>query len=357
MNQPLDRRAFLRRSAGVAAGAVVLGGVPTLLAACGSSKSGTGASASPTTGKAKVTSQSLQLSWILDAEFAGYYLAKERGYYKDEGIDLTIIPGGPTAAIEATVASGKANLGLSVPDLTALAMKQGAKFKVIGAQFQQSPLGIMSLKGKGLLEPKALVGKKVGVPATNRQSVEALLKVNKIDPSSVKILPYSFDPTPVANGELDAALAFVTTDPFVLKDKGLETDTFLLADWGYRTYNDTIFVTEDFLHKNPETVAGFLRATIKGWQDNKADPNAFLPIQQRLGKDLALSAQSQTFQNQSQITLMENAATTKNGLFWMDQEGIAANVDAMNRVGIAVDASFFTTEVLQSVYNGKNRIG
>jgi ABC-type nitrate/sulfonate/bicarbonate transport system substrate-binding protein len=355
MNQPLDRRSFLRRSAGVAAGATLLGGAPAFLAACGGS-SDDKSSASPTTAKAKSSPQSVQLSWVLDAEFAGYYLAKERGYYAAEGIDLTIIPGGPTAAIEATVAAGKANLGVSVPDLTALAMKEGGKFKVIGAQYQKSPLGIMSLKGKGILEPKDLVGKKVGVPASNRQSVDALLKVNKIDASSVHVVPYSFDPTPVANGELDAALAFVTTDPFVLKDKGIETDNFLLADWGYRTYNDTIFVTEDFLQKEPDTVAGFLRATIKGWQDNKADPAAFLPLQQKLGKDLALSAQSQTFQNDSQIPLMEGPATEKNGLFWMDDEGIAANVEAMTSVGIPVTTSFFTTEVLEAVYKGKNRI-
>jgi ABC-type nitrate/sulfonate/bicarbonate transport system substrate-binding protein len=298
----------------------------------------------------------VQLSWVLDAEFAGYYLASERGYYKDEGIDLTIIAGGPTAAIEATVASGKANLGISVPDLTALAMKQGGKFKVVGAQYQKSPLGIMSLKGKGILEPKDLVGKKLGVPASNQQSIAALLKINKVDESKVHILPYSFDPTPIANGELDAALAFVTTDPFVLKDKGLETETFLLADWGYHLYNDTILVTEEFLQKSPETVAGFVRATIKGWQDNKVDPIAFLPIQQKLGKDLGLSGQSQTFQNQSQIPLMESDTTTKHGLFWMDEAGIAANVDAMNRVGIDVTADFFTTEILDAVYKGKNRI-
>jgi ABC-type nitrate/sulfonate/bicarbonate transport system substrate-binding protein len=358
---PLDRRAFVRGSARTFAGAVALGGgLPILLSACGdddttsTADSGSGTTAA---GSGSLTKQSLQLSWILDAEFAGYYIAKDRGYYAEEGLDLEIIPGGPTAAIEATVASGKAKLGLSVPDLTALAMKEGGKFKVVGAQYQKSPLGIMSLKDKGILEPKDLIGKKVGVPATNRQSVDALLKVNDIDAGDVQIEPYSFDPTPVANGELDAALAFVTTDPFVLQEQGFETNNFLLADWGYRTYNDTVFVTEDVLAENFDMVVGFLRASIRGWQDNKADTKAFLPLQQSLGKDLGLSEQSQLFQNEAQIPLMENDATKAHGLFWMDDEGIKENVDAMTSVGIEVTADFFTRDVLEKVYGGKNTVG
>jgi ABC-type nitrate/sulfonate/bicarbonate transport system substrate-binding protein len=356
---PLDRRAFLRGSARTFAGAVALGGgIPILLSACGDDDATTSSGSGTTTaGGGSVAQQALQLSWILDAEFAGYFLAKDRGYYEEEGIDLEIIPGGPTAAIEATVASGKAKFGLSVPDLTALAMKQGQAFKVVGAQYQKSPLGIMSLKEKGILEPKDLIGKKVGVPATNRQSVDALLKVNDIDVGDVQIEPYSFDPTPVANGELDAALAFVTTDPFVLQEQGFETNNFLLADWGYRTYNDTVFVTEEVLETDFDMVVGFLRASIRGWQDNKADTKAFLPLQQSLGKDLGLSEQSQLFQNEAQIPLMESDVTEAHGLFWMDDAGIEQNVTAMTSVGIEVTTDFFTREVLEKIYGGKNTVG
>jgi ABC-type nitrate/sulfonate/bicarbonate transport system substrate-binding protein len=350
----MNRRQFLRR-AGAGAALTYAGGA-TFLAACGGDNKSS--SASGTTAKAGTTSDSVQFSWVMDAEFSGYYIAKEKGYYAAEGLDTSVVAGGPNVAVEGNVQAGKSLFGLDAADTITKARLEGAPFMMLGAQFQKNPLGVMSLKEKNILKPSDLEGKTLGVPAGSELIADAFLKTNKIDKSAVTYRPYGFDPTPIGNGELDAALAFVTTDPYLLKDKGIETNTFLLADFGYNVFNDLPFVTEDTLKNKRDEVVKWLRASIKGWQDNIADPSYVVPlIVNKYGKDLGFSNASQQFQNETQIPLMQSDATKANGLFWMSDEDIAANVETMNSVGIKADPAFFTRTILEEIYAGKSTIG
>jgi ABC-type nitrate/sulfonate/bicarbonate transport system substrate-binding protein len=345
----LSRRDFLAKSGQFALLATAFSGGSVLLDACGSSSKASG-------GKA-----ALQLAWVPDAEFLGYFIAKEKGYYKNEGLDLTIIPGGPQVAPEAVVQSGKAFAALTTPDTTASEIaKQHAPFKIIGTEYQKNPIGIMSLPKSNINGPQDLLGKKVGVPPANQLQIQLLFKLNNIVPSSVNVVPYSFDPTPVATGEIDAAIAFVTTDPFLLKDKGIESRTFLLYDYGVKLYNDTFVVTEKTLSERRKDVVAFMRASIKGWQDavsDTANRDSYIKlITEKYGKNLKFSDASQRFQHEAQIPLMQGPATEAHGLFWMDDADIKANVDTINELQINANTNMFTNEILQEVYQGKNRV-
>src|SRR5262245_14102929 len=98
---------------------------------------------------AAATPLAFQASWINDAEFAGYYVALDKGWYAEAGLDLTYLPGGPDVIPESAIAAGKADLTLTTPDTTVQAITdQGAKFKIIGAQYQKNPLGVVSLASK-----------------------------------------------------------------------------------------------------------------------------------------------------------------------------------------------------------------
>ena len=120
-----------------------------------------------------------QASWINDAEFAGYFLAADKGYYTEEGLDLAYLPGGPDVIPESTIIAGKADLTLTTPDTTIKAIvEQGAPFKIIGAQYQKNPIGIVSLAKNPINEPKDLIGKTLAVPPVNVISVEAMLKIS-----------------------------------------------------------------------------------------------------------------------------------------------------------------------------------
>jgi ABC-type nitrate/sulfonate/bicarbonate transport system substrate-binding protein len=347
----IDRRQFLHRSGLglLGAGAVAVGG-SSLLAACGSSSSSSKDGGS-------LTALTLQTSWVADAEFSGYFIADTKGYYHQHQINITITPGGPNVTPEQVVASGRAQVGLSSADTITAAKNNGAPLMIIGTQYQKNPLGILSLKKSNINTPRDLVGKTLGVPPGSTDQITAFLTVNHIDPKSVNTVSYGSDPTPIANGSVDAAVAFVTTDPFLLQEKGFETSTFLLADYNYNIYNDCVFVTQDTLKNQRPNLVSFLRASILGWQDNLADPKYVVPlITDNYGKSLGLSPQSQQAQNDAQIPLLQSPATQAHGLFWMDDAGIQVNMDTLTATHFSPDKSIFDVSVLQEVYSGANHL-
>ncbi|ERM02391.1 hypothetical protein Q644_17055 [Brucella intermedia 229E] len=125
-----------------------------------------------------------QASWINDAEFCGYFVAADKGFYREEGLDLNYISGGPDVIPESAIIAGKADLTLTTPDTTIKAIvEQGAPFKIIGAQYQKNPIGIVSLAKNPIREPKDLIGKTLAVPPVNVISVEAMLKISGGDRS------------------------------------------------------------------------------------------------------------------------------------------------------------------------------
>jgi ABC-type nitrate/sulfonate/bicarbonate transport system substrate-binding protein len=343
----LDRRAFLRGGMTVAGGALALGVAPSLLAAC--SKSSTTGTASPSaTAGSKVSALTYQLSWLETSEFGGTYLALDRGYYKANRLDVSILPGGPNVTVAPVVASAKADIGSDNADSVARARLNGAPLKIIGARFQKNPFCIMSRADKPLTSPQQMVGKKIGVAQANQTAFDLLCKINNIDESKINVVPVQFDPTPVATGEVDGQIVFVINEPGQLKTKGVDTTNFLLADFGYNIFADVYSATDDTIAKKPEVLAEFLRAERKGWADDLADPtvgaNASL---NNYGKSLGNNAQQQLIESQALSGLMVTPTTTAKGLFYMDPADIAKNIATLKTAGIDISASdLFTDKIL-----------
>jgi ABC-type nitrate/sulfonate/bicarbonate transport system substrate-binding protein len=349
----LTRRTFLAQSGRRLAAASLAGASAGTLLDAYASSSSSAASGSA----AALTSASLQFSWVKDAEFAGYYIADKQGLFTKQGLNVSMMAGGPNVTSEQVVTSGRALIGLDSTDFITQARNQGAPLVAIGACFQKNPLGIMSLKSKNITKPRDLIGKKLGIPNGEQIQVTTFLKLNGINASDVHFEPYGTDPTPIANGDLDAALAFVTTDPYLLLSKGLKTNVFTLADYGYAVYNDCPYVTEDTLKNHRDTLIKFMRATILGWQSNIANPRYVVPlIINNYGKSLGFTYNSQYFQNVTQIPLMQSAATKAHGLFWMDPRGIAENMKTIAAAGIKPDKAVFNTSILEAVYGGAKRL-
>jgi ABC-type nitrate/sulfonate/bicarbonate transport system substrate-binding protein len=289
----------------------------------------------------------MQAAWINDAEFAGYFLAMDQGYYAAEGLDLTYLPGGPDVIPEATIVAGRADLALTTPDTTIKAiLDQGAKFKIIGAQYQKNPIGIVSLKKNPIMSPAEMVGKTIAVPPVNTISVEAVLAANGIDKSQVNIVPYAYDPTPLIKGEIDASLDFTTNVPYTIAQAGEEATSFLLYDFGYTIYNDTVVVTEETLAAKRKELVAWLRASRKGWDENFVDPAAWPPKWADThfagtGRTIA----NEIFFNTAQMPLM----LAEGGIFTMTEEGIAANLEALAKVGINGTREMFDTTLLAEI--------
>lgn len=288
-----------------------------------------------------------QASWINDAEFMGYFLAADKGYYKEAGLDLTYFSGGPDVIPESTIIAGKADLTLTTPDTTIKAIvEQGAPFKIIGAQYQKNPIGIVSLAKNPIKEPKDLIGKTLAVPPVNVISVEAMLKISGVDRSKVNIVPYAYDPTPLIKGEIDASLDFTTNVPFTIKQSGAEATSFLLYDFGFTIFNDTVVVTEEALKAKRKEIVAFLKASRKGWVENFKDPAAYPPkLADSWFKGTGRSIDNEVYFNTAQKPLMETAG----GIFSMSEEAIAANIKALAAVGIAAKREHFDTTVLEEI--------
>lgn len=339
----LDRREFLRRGAVGAAGIAVLGGASSFLAACSSSSSKSSTSSSAADG-AKTGKITMQSAWVNDAEFMGYYIAMTNGYYKAAGLDFTYLPGGPNVIPEETLTAGKADISLTTPDTTIKAIvDNGAKFKIIGTQFQKNPIGVVSLEKSNITSPKDLEGKTLAVPDVNRLSVNAMFKLNNIDESKVKIVPYAYDPTPLIKGEVDATIDFTVNVPYTIEQAGEKASSFLLYDFGFKLFNDTVVVTEETLKNKRDLLLSFLRASRKGWDENLADPTKYPPMfKDSYFKGNGRTIENETFFNQSAKPLIANAG----GVFAMSEEAIADNVKSLNDIGIKATADMFDTSLL-----------
>ncbi len=352
----LDRRTFLRSGSIVGAGAAVLatGGMSALLAACGSSsKSSTATTGTTAAGGANFGTLDFQLSWVKDAEFAGEYIADQKGYYTQQGFSkVNLISGGPNVAQDSVVASGKAIICISSPDITAAAINQGAPIISIGAQYQKNPFAITSLAKSPIHTPQDMYGKKIGVQATNESVWSAFLKANNLDASKINKVPVQFDPTPLATGEVDGWFAFITNEPNQLLVKGIQTFSFLLADNNYPLVSETYVARTDDVKNNPDKLKAILKAEIMGWHDSIADPSLGAGYAVNIyGKDQGLNMEEELLESQSQNALIQSADTATNGIFTVTDELLGKNISTLKIAGINIDQSkLFDMSLINAVY-------
>jgi ABC-type nitrate/sulfonate/bicarbonate transport system substrate-binding protein len=345
----LGRREFLRWSGRLGLGAAVLPAAGLVAWGGGAKKVAPAVTAAATSRPV-----SLQLSYLASVEYAGYYLAQQLGYYSADHVAATLIGGGPTVAIEAEVAAGKALVGIDGADIIMSARQQGAPLVMFGAQFQKNPLGNVSLASKAVDTPKELVGKTVGVPSSLETTMNQFLAINGIRPSSVHFVPYQGDPGPLVNGSIDAGMTFVTeTVPF-MEAQHLKSHSFLFDDYGYHVYNDCPFTTETVLRERHDDLVDWLRATIKGWQYQNTHVSAGVDlVVSKYGKSQGLTVANQKLQAEEQLPLMVTPTTKSHGLFWMADSDIEANVSTISRLGIKATKAAFDTTVLTAALGGK----
>jgi ABC-type nitrate/sulfonate/bicarbonate transport system substrate-binding protein len=290
---------------------------------------------------------SLQASWINDAEFLGYFVAMDGKLYEKAGLALTYIPGGPDVIPESTLLAGKADIALTTPDTTIKAIADsGAPFRVIGAQYQKNPLGVISLAKSNINKPSDLVGKILAVPPVNTLSVNAMFKMNGVNPASVKIVPYEYDPTPLIKGEVDATIDFATDVPFTIKQAGAEPASFLLYDYGFTIYNDTVVVTLDTLTKKRAALVEFLRVSRAGWVENFKDPAAYPPkFANSYFQGTGRSTANDIYTNTADKPLID----TPKGIYAMTEADITANITALKSIGITAKREYFDTTLLAEI--------
>jgi ABC-type nitrate/sulfonate/bicarbonate transport system substrate-binding protein len=335
-----------------------------VLAACSSSSSSSSSSAPSASSSSSASASSTavpalgalsyRLSWIKNVEFAGSYIADTKGYYKAQGFSsVNLIAGGASATpMEADVATGKALVGVSSPDITGAAILKGAPLKIIGAQYQKNPFAIMSMAKTPISTPEEMYGKKIGVQVANTSVWDAFIKAANLDVSKIKVVSVQFDPTPLTQGTVDGWFSFITNEPNELESQGFKVTTFLLADHGYPLVSETYMATTQSISSSPEALKGFLLAELAGWKDNIADPKlgATLTVS-TYGKGLGLTIPEQTLESAAENALILTPDTKTNGLFTVTAALIEANLKTLAIGGLKLTADkLFDLSLLADIY-------
>ncbi|MFI6867942.1 ABC transporter substrate-binding protein [Nocardia sp. NPDC050406] len=345
---PVNRRDFLRYSA--LAGAA-LGGAG-LLAACGDDSAGPSNGTTPD--GSKYGTVAIQLSWLKNIEFAGEYFADAKGYYRDAGFgSVNLVAGGAAStSVEAGLGTGKIWLGMSAPQTTAPAVLEGLPAKIVGTTFQKNPFCIVSSAAEPIATPQDMKGRKIGVQDTNQLIFNALLSANDMKPADVTIVPAQFDPTPLANGEVDGWVSYVTNEPIILAAKGFANTNFLFADYGLPLVAETLTVKQETIDSERDKLKAFLAAEIKGWRDQVAHPGEGARLAVEVyGKDQRLDLEEQTKSAIAQNDLIVSHDTRVNGLFSMTDDLIAKNIEALAKAKIDIKADqLFDLSVLRELY-------
>jgi NitT/TauT family transport system substrate-binding protein len=221
------------------------------------------------------------LDWQFEGPAAPYLVAVDRGYYKAEGLNVTVDTGQGSVQGITRVASGTYPMGfVDINSLIKFRDQNPDKaVKAVLMVYDRPPFAIVTVAKTGITKPKDLEGRVLGAPAPDGAYAQwkAFVKENNIDAAKVTIKNIGFpvrEPM-LASGEVDAITGFSFSSYFNLIQKGVapkDIKVMLMSDYGLVLYGNAVIVNPDFAKANPKIVAGFVRATIKGMQDTAKDP-------------------------------------------------------------------------------------
>jgi NitT/TauT family transport system substrate-binding protein len=217
-----------------------------------------------------LTPVTLQTDWYPQPEHGGFYDAQIRGYYKDEGLDVTILPGGPYVNNDQQVSVGVAQFGMSSSDHVLEALGNGVPLIAVAATMQHDPQAIMVHQDSPVHSFQDLDGHAVAVRLGGSTWFEFLVKRYQL--RNVREIPATYS---VANFLQDPGYIqqiFVTSEPFFARQAGVPVRTLLISQAGYDPYRAFI-TSRSFLQQHPEIVAKFVRASLRGWRDYLVHPD------------------------------------------------------------------------------------
>jgi len=209
----------------------------------------------------------LQLNWLNQFQFAGYYIAKEKGFYNDVGLDVEIKEFTSTTNLVDDIKTNKADFAVGRSSLL-VERENGEDVVALGAIFQESPLMLLVRKDANINSVQDLRNKKVMITpdAVFSASLLAMLSANNLKNSDYIVQKHSFDINDLIVGKTDAMASYLSNEPIVLKDKDIDYKIFHPSDYGFHFYSDILFTSSKFIKNNPKITKDFYEASIRGWE-------------------------------------------------------------------------------------------
>ncbi|NVO54922.1 ABC transporter substrate-binding protein [Rhodobacteraceae bacterium B1Z28] len=226
----------------------------------------------------------LQLKWVTQAQFAGYYVAKDKGFYEEEGLDVTILPGGPDIAPTQVIAGGGADVAVEWMPAALAAREKGLPLVNIAQPFKSSGMMLTCWKDAGIASPEDLKNRTLGVwffgnefPFMSWMSQLGIDTGGKSD-SGVEVLKQGFNVDPLLQRQADCISTMTYNEYWQVIDAGVGPDelvTFKYEDQGVATLEDGLYVLEENLSDTAftEKMERFVRASMKGWKYAEENPD------------------------------------------------------------------------------------
>lgn len=220
----------------------------------------------------------MQLRWKHQFQFAGYYAAKHKGFYREQGLDVTIVAGEPGKTPVREVLEGRAEYGEANSE-SLYEFLNGEPLVALAAIFQHSPSILLTLEKSGIRFPQHLIGKKVMmVGGTDDFDFLAMLANEGVDIDSVDVIPSSYNIQDLIDGKVDVFNAYLTNEPYYLQEKGVAGHVISPVNYGVDFYSDILFTTREEIKKNPQRVKAFREASIRGWEYAMANPEEIIDL-------------------------------------------------------------------------------
>ncbi|MBC9251074.1 hypothetical protein A9179_12385 [Pseudomonas alcaligenes] len=209
----------------------------------------------------------LQLRWLHQFQFAGYYMALEKGFYRDAGLDVEIMEGGPDRLkpVDAMLA-GASDFAISNSGVVIERMA-GKPVVALAAIMQTSPIVWIVRADSNIRTPMDLVGKRLMLmPAPESAELLITLRREGIDTSKLNIQPTSFNLQDLLDGRTDAYDGYISNEPYWLTQHGIDYRLINPREYGVNFYNDVLYTRQQLIDERPEQVLAFVKASLKGWQ-------------------------------------------------------------------------------------------
>lgn len=314
-------------------------GVMFGLAACGPLNQGSPATLTPII---------VQLAWTHSAQFAGFYAADQNGYYAAEGLAVTFIEGGPFVDRLLPVLAGTAHFGMTSGSELIIARANNRPVKAVATILRRDPFAFFALAESGITHPEDFVGKTIQIRERSRPFLRAVMGRVGISPEQyTENISAGFED--LYSGKVDVAIGFITSQQIEAEKAGYRLNVIYPEDYGLRFYADVIFTTDKLIETDPELVASFLRATLKGWRyavENSTEAGN-LVVKYNPQADVSL-------ENEKMFASLPLVNTGQDYIGWMTPEIWTGMADTLRRQGVITTplatAEVYTTQFLNQIY-------
>lgn len=255
----------------------------------------------------------LVLNWFPEAEHGGFYAALIHGYYREAGIDMTILPGGVDIPVSPRVGTGRVMFGVSNAEQVLLGRAEEVPIVALMAPIQGSPRCILVHEESGITSLHEL--KRVRTLAmSNRDPFSFFLRA-RVDLQGVNIVPYPGNVIPFLVNKDYAMQGYVFSEPIVARQRGANPRPLMMSELGWNPYSSCLITSEALIRRNPDLVRRVVHASVKGWAKYLQDPEETDKYIHSLNREMDLEILEQGAEALRELCLGDEAI--ENGIGWM----------------------------------------